>query len=211
MRRLTPLLAVLLTGCGLTARPGVNTSPAETEIDPGWQVGPFAFTERSGKAVTDQDLRGNVWVASFVFTRCMGPCPAVTATVARLQSELKDEPGVKFVTFTVDPARDDLASLNEYAKARGADPGRWLFLTGDEATVHKVLREQFKQGTARNPHPGQQPGDEFDHSTRLVLVDKNGVIRGLYEGLADDRFPDAAERFEAGLAKLKAKARELAR
>lgn len=209
MRRLAPLFAVFLAGCGLTARPTPNTAPAE--IDPGYQIGPFSLTERSGRTVTGKDLHGSVWVASFVFTRCTGPCPAVTSTVARLQHELTDVPNVKFVTFTVDPKRDDLAALNEYAKIRGADPKRWLFLTGDEAEVHKLLREQFKQGIERNPDPGKKEGDEFDHSTRLALVDKAGVIRGFYSGLPDDRYPDAAERFEADFTRLKARIRELAR
>src|SRR5207237_235111 len=112
-------------------------------------VGSFALTERSGKTVTDQDLKGKVWIASFVFTRCTGPCPQVTATIARLQSELAGEPDVRFVTFTVDPGRDDLATLRQYAAHFKADPERWLFLTGDEAAIHKLLQERFKQATGR--------------------------------------------------------------
>ncbi len=208
MRRLLPALALSVAGCGLSARPAAPTDPGPPDLD--YPVGPFSLTERSGRTVTDKDLRGTVWVASFVFTRCTGPCPAVASTVARLQRELKDEP-VKFVTFTVDPARDDLAALNEYANLRRADPARWLFLTGDEATVHKLVREQFKQAAGRREGPGVQPGDEFEHGTRLVLVDKNGVIRATFEGLPDKNMPDGEQRFEEGLARLKARVRELAR
>jgi cytochrome oxidase Cu insertion factor (SCO1/SenC/PrrC family) len=207
--RLLPLFAVLLAGCGATARPGTGTGEPD-HPDPGYPVGPFSLTERSGMTVTDKDLRGQVWVASFVFTRCTGPCPAVSGTVATLQRDLKDEPGVKFVTFTVDPARDDLASLREYAKIKGADPERWLFLTGEEETVHRILREQFKQA-AEHKGADAQPGDEFEHSTLLALVDKKGVIRGFYPGLRDDRFPDADAAFEAELTRLKKRIRELAR
>jgi cytochrome oxidase Cu insertion factor (SCO1/SenC/PrrC family) len=207
--RLLPLVAVLFAGCGANARTGTNSGePAHP--DPGYPVGPFSLTERSGKTVTDKDLHGHVWVASFVFTRCTGPCPAVSSTVAMLQRDLKDEPNVKFVTFTVDPARDDLASLRDYAKIKGADPQRWLFLTGDEATVHKLLREQFKQAVEHKTGD-VKPGEEFDHSTVLALVDKKGVIRGYYSGLRDDRFPDADAAFEAELTRLKNRIRELAR
>jgi cytochrome oxidase Cu insertion factor (SCO1/SenC/PrrC family) len=202
--RLLLLLAPALAGCGGTPR---STTPED--IDPRWPVGPFSLTERSGKTVTDKDLRGSVWVASFIFTRCTGPCPSVSATVGRLQRELKDEPRIKFVTFTVDPTRDDLSALREYADARQADPKRWLFLTGDEKTVQEVVVKQFKQGLTRNPGPGVKPGDEFDHSTRLLLVDTEGVIRGYYPGLYDPEQHASPEAFDNDLERLKARAREL--
>jgi len=207
MRLICPILGLFLVGCGLATSSGTGSAPTP-DLD--YPVGPFSLTERSGRTVTDQDLRGSVWIASFIFTRCTGPCPQVTSTVARLQAELKDEPMVKFVTFTVDPKRDDLTALNLYAKARGADPERWLFLTGDEETIHKLMRERFKQAIERNTG-NVQPGDEFGHSTRLVLVDKTGVIRLIVDGLPNDNFPDAKERFDADLARLKTRVRELAR
>ena len=194
-------------GCGTTARPNTN-SPTEPDLD--YPIGPFSLTERSGRTVTDKDLRGSVWVASFVFTHCSGPCPYVSANVGRLQLELKDEPGVKFVTFTVDPSRDDAARLREYANFHRADPERWLFLTGDEATIHRMVREQFKQAVERNPESGAKPGTEFDHSPKLLIVDKKGVIRAAYDGLPNDRYSDARERFEASFSRLKARVHELA-
>jgi cytochrome oxidase Cu insertion factor (SCO1/SenC/PrrC family) len=199
--RLLPLFALVLAGCG------VSSKPAEIDLD--WPVGPFTLTERSGKTVTDRDLRGSVWVASFVFTRCAGPCPSVTSTVGKLHRELKDEPGIKFVTFTVDPARDDLSTLREYANNRQADPDRWLFLTGDEKTIHEVVAKQFKQGVERLPGPDVKPGFEFEHSTRLLLVDKNGVIRAYYPGMYDPEVHPSEAAFAADLDRLKARAREL--
>ncbi|MCS7021292.1 MAG: SCO family protein [Gemmataceae bacterium] len=200
------VVLVSLTGCNVS--PGGGRLLSSDELpDPQWPVGPFALIERSGKTVTDQDLRGHVWVASFIFTRCTGPCPSVASTVARLQHELQDLPQVRFVTFTVDPRRDDLRTLNEYAQARGADPQRWLFLTGDEDTIHRIIREQFKQAVGRNEGPHVAPGDEFLHTTRLVLVDAQGRIRGWCSGLPDERFPD---RFEKELARFVERLRSLA-
>jgi cytochrome oxidase Cu insertion factor (SCO1/SenC/PrrC family) len=195
-----------LIGCGQTRPTG--STPETLDLD--YPVGSFSLTERSGRAITEKDLLGKVWVASFVFTRCTGPCPAVTATVRRLQTELADQPGVMFVTFTVDPARDGLDDLKKYADHFKADPARWLFLTGDEPTIHKLLQERFKQTAMKKTGPDVKPGDEFDHSTRLLLVDKKGVIRASFEGIADDRYPDGADRFEAGLKRLKEKAAKLA-
>lgn len=209
-RRIFPFAVLVVAGCGAFGGPRTPTQPAQPDLD--YPVGEFALTERSGKQVTDKDLRGNVWVASFVFTRCTGPCPAVTQTMATLQRDLADElkgGNLKLVTFTVDPARDDLQALKAYADNRQADPNNWLFLTGDEKTIHKLMQEQFKQAVERKVGPEVKPGDEFGHSTRLVLVDKNGVIRDTFEGLPDDQFPDGKERFEIGLKRLKDRVREL--
>src|SRR5437763_6353414 len=127
MRHTFPLaLLAPLLGCGLySGRTPTPPAPETPELD--FPVGRFALTERSGKAVTDADLRGKVWVASFVFTRCTGPCPQVTATVARLQSQLPKDPGLRLVTFTVDPTRDDPAELKRHAEHFKADPDRWRF------------------------------------------------------------------------------------
>jgi cytochrome oxidase Cu insertion factor (SCO1/SenC/PrrC family) len=199
------LLFPLLVLVGCSASPGhltTPTGPGSPDLD--FPVGSFSLTERSGEPITDADLKGKVWVASFVFTRCTGPCPQVTATVARLQRELPDHPDLRFVTFTVDPTRDDPKELKRYADNFKADPARWLFLTGDEATIHTLLRERFKQGVSRKPG-NPEPGDEFDHSTRLAVVDNKGVIRAVFDGVRNDKMPDSEERFEAGLTQLKKK------
>jgi cytochrome oxidase Cu insertion factor (SCO1/SenC/PrrC family) len=206
MRRGILLLILGFIGCGAPADPASNPDPVQPDLD--YPVGTFSLTERSGQTVTDNDLRGHVWVASFIFTRCNGPCPQVTSTVGRLQAEFKNSPDVRFVTFTVDPKRDDLTALRRYADNRNADPKRWLFLTGDESTIHRLMREQFKQPVERKTEPEVQPGDEFGHSSRLVLVDKKNVIRAMCDGLPNEQFPN---RFEADFARFQERIRELER
>lgn len=206
MNRLFPFVVLVAVGCGSRT----PTFPTPPDLD--YPIGEFSLTERSGRTITDKDLRGHVWIGSFVFTRCTGPCPAVTNTMARLQADLQAEikaGQVKLVTFTVDPARDDLKALKEYADSRQADPVNWLFLTGEEKTVHKILQEQFRQAAERKVGPDVMPGNEFGHSTRLVLVDRSGVIRGMYEGLPDEEMPDGKDRFEFGLNHLKQRVSEL--
>jgi protein SCO1/2 len=215
MNRYLPVLAFLTAGCVIAPFAGCGNDPQrDSEKSPvipdlNFPVGHFSLTERSGRTVTEKDLEGSVWVASFVFTRCMGPCPAVTATVSRLQNELKDAPQVKFVTFTVDPKRDDMAELQKYAKHFNADPDKWLFLTGEESTIHTLMREQFKQAIERKTGDDVKPGDEFGHSTRLLLVDRHGMIRASFDGIQNDQFPDSKEQFENNLNKLKERVREL--
>lgn len=167
----------------------------------------FALTDQDGKPTTNADLAGKVWIASFVFTRCNGPCPAVTATVAKLQADLKDVLDVRFVTFTVDPKRDKPEELKRYAERYGADPAKWLFLTGPQDELHTLMVKGFKVHAAAIPNA--EPGKEFDHSSRLVLVNKAGTICGYYEGFPGEHGEQAD--FDAGQANLKAHVRRLCR
>src|SRR5438105_12473470 len=119
MRRLLfPLLLLAMAGC---------SGPRLDDLGP---VEDFALTERSERPVTRADLLGKVWVAAFGFTRCTGPCPQVSGTMARLQAELAGQPDLRLVSFSVDPDHVTPGVLREYAQRFGADPQRWLYLTG---------------------------------------------------------------------------------
>lgn len=204
-----PTLAILVAGCGRTT-PTSAPSRAAENVD--YPVGNFSLTERSDRTVSDADLKGKVWVASFIFTHCPGPCKEVTATVTQLQKELADEPDVRFVTFTIDPKRDDPSTLKQYARIAGADGEKWLFLTGDEPTIHKLLAQQFKQSVGNTGKAVLKPEDEFGgHSTRLSVVDKKGVVRGIFDGARDPRSADPEADFQANFKRLTAKVRALAK
>jgi cytochrome oxidase Cu insertion factor (SCO1/SenC/PrrC family) len=203
------LAAALLAAGGawyLRSRPA---APPEPEVD--YPVGDFSLTERSGKVVSRGDLLGKVWVASFVFTRCTGPCPQVSGTMARLQHDLAGYGGdVKLVTFTVDPGHDDPQKLCCYADNYAADPDRWLFLTGPEADVYRLVHEGFHlpaEKRADSPDPGQS----VDHSTRLAVVDRRSHVRGYFSGARLPESDDPEKEYEAGLDRLKRKVAELAR
>jgi len=200
-------MLAIAAGCG--PRAASSSRPSGTP-DLDFPVGSFSLTERSGKTVTEKDLLGKVWVASFVFTRCLGPCPAVTGTVKELQAEFRDVPDLRFVTFTVDPSRDSPDELAKYAAKYGADPERWLFLTGPEETIHALMRDRFKLAVGRKEGDVKE-GDEYDHSTRLSVVDKKGVIRASFAGIRDDARPDAKEAFAENLTRLKETVRRLAK
>jgi protein SCO1/2/putative membrane protein len=166
------------------------------------KVPEFTLTERSGRVVTRDDLHGKVWVASFLFTRCTGPCPQVSLTLKRLQDELARYPDVRLVTFTVDPERDDPEELKRYADAFGADPDRWLFLTGPEKKVYSLLHDGFHVHVAKNTD-NPRPGQEVIHDTRLFVVDREGTIRGSYEGLRDPRWPEPEAEYERNVKELR--------
>lgn len=141
------------------------TEPAVDQI-----IQPFQLTERSGQTFDSAELKGQVWVASFFFANCPGACLKMNNAIAALQSELADQP-VRFVSITVDPANDTPERLREYAQHYQADASRWVFLTGEMDAIRDLAVEQFKV-----------PFAQATHSERLMLVDRQGRVRGTYRG-----------------------------
>lgn len=160
----------------------------------------FSLVERSGSTVTAADLAGRVWIGNFIFTRCSGMCPALSTTMAALVGRLaKRGDAVTAVSFTVDPERDDPATLRRYAERFAADPQRWLFLTGARADVERLVRDGFHLSIAELP-PGEREGspEPITHSNRFVLVDRQLRIRGYYQGTD----PESIAKLERDLAAL---------
>jgi cytochrome oxidase Cu insertion factor (SCO1/SenC/PrrC family) len=161
--RFLPLFLLLLAGCaGSTAIPDYSVVPD------------FHLTERSNRPVARMDLDGKVWVADFIFTHCAGICPTMSTNMQKLQQRLPSE--IRLVSFSVDPYNDTPEVLTEYAKRYDADSERWLFLTGDPKAIQELSVGGFKLAL-------EQSGTEAEpitHSSRFVLVDQRGHIRGYY-------------------------------
>jgi protein SCO1/2 len=102
--------------------------------------------------------------------------------MARLQAEMAGEPEVRLVTFTVDPDHDQPEELKEYAAHFQADPERWLFLTGPQEELYRLIRDSFRLGVQPNQGTARSPGSEVTHSTKLALVDRHGHLRGYFAG-----------------------------
>src|ERR1700683_3737016 len=124
------LAFAILAGLGL-AGGRAGTLPDDVQ----WYAGHFSLTDQSGHPFSDKDLRGKVWVASFIFTRCAGPCARVSANMARLQKEMAGKEVLMLVSFSVDPDYDTPAVLQRYAAHFGADPSGWKFLTGKRRDI----------------------------------------------------------------------------
>jgi protein SCO1/2 len=171
------LFALLLAACG-----------REQPLPVLGQIPAFELTNQQGGKFDGAALNGHVWVADFIFTNCEGPCPRMSSHMRALQGKVAAD--VKLVSFSVDPERDTPAALEEYGKKFGADDTHWSFLTGDPKTLNMLDHDAFKLGSL---------GAAMDHSTRFVLVDKKGQVRGYY-GIADGdpvaRLAKDAERLE---------------
>jgi protein SCO1/2 len=149
----------------------------------------FTLSERSGRPFSGSELKGKVWVADFIFTTCPGPCPLVSARFQELQRMIERTPDVRLVSFTVDPETDTPEVLARYANHLQADPEKWLFLTGEKSYLYTLIQQHFLLPVTPNPRGAQGPEGAVLHSTKLVLVDARGDIRGFYDGLATETLP----------------------
>lgn len=131
----------------------------------------FALTSQTGSDFHGASLDGSVWIADFFFTNCAGPCPRMSSRFRHIEKAFAKRNDLKLVSFTVDPQRDTVPAIAEYARKFSAEPGRWFFLTGPMQRLDKLCRETFLLGNADG---------NFDHSTRFVLVDRSRRIRGFY-------------------------------
>src|SRR5436305_9979996 len=136
----------------------------------------FLLVNQDGQNFGSAQLRGKIWIADFIYTTCPGPCPMISSRMSELQKPL-ERTDVHLVSFSVDPEKDTPQVLRGYADKLQADPARWDFLTGPKSAIYKLSHDGFK--LAVSDGSGEQ-GIPV-HSTRMVLVDRHGQIRGYYD------------------------------
>jgi protein SCO1/2 len=147
------------------------------------QVTGFSLTNQLGETVTVDSLSGEPWVADLIFTRCPGPCARLTRRMSELQQALSGEEGVRLVSITADPEYDSPEVLRTYAERFGARAERWWFLTGPRTGIQDlVTRQLLLVLQEKAPEERESETDLFLHSTRFVLVDGEGRLRGIYDG-----------------------------
>jgi protein SCO1/2 len=214
---LVGVVALLLAAALILARrEAPSAAPTDLEhLGRYGQVPFFALTERSGRRVTRDDLRGSVWVVDFIYTECTESCPTQSLQFAQLQRQLVAQPDGRLVSITVDPVHDTPEVLRKYADRYGATD-RWWFLTGDTRSIYCLARDGFRLGVAdpRAPEPLEcgkvswlAPAPAWAshgsqglvmHSARVVLVDRSGEIRAYH--LATDG--EAMARLRANVRRL---------
>ena len=167
--KLPAVLAFVVLGlvAGLTA----CSQPAPA-LDIFGQIPQFELTAQNGQPFHSQALAGKIWVADFMYTTCPGPCPRMTSQMREVENAVLKIPDVRLVSFTVDPKEDTPPVLTAYAKTHGAVSSIWYFLTGPVPTLQMLDRDAFKLGNLDGT---------LQHSTRFVLVDRQGRIRGYYD------------------------------
>jgi protein SCO1/2 len=164
---LIPLLVLTLSAADASSRLAV-IQPAPD----------FTLTTQDGKSLPFAGFKGKVLLVSFIFTTCNGTCPATTHRMAQVQEALHqkglDRAGkVQLLSITLDPERDTPDALRRYMKLYDVDPANWTFLTGPPQKVAKVI-------SAWGMWVKPAANDQFDHPSRIFLVDRGGFIREIY-------------------------------
>ena len=166
-----------------------NTKDGRTTTDTVWhKIANISLVNQLGDTVSLYDVKNKVLVADFFFTRCPSICPTLTRNMARLQQSFShynegrrviDSSIVQFISFSIDPERDSVAALKKYADKYGVDHDSWWMLTGPKKTIYDFALNEVKLGLV----DGEGVDTSFIHTQKLVLIDKDHVVRGYYNGL----------------------------
>lgn len=146
------------------------------------RIPPFQLINQDGDTVNQSIVKGKIYVADFFFTRCTTICPRISSQLTRVQDIFINNPDIIFLSHTVDPVHDRPEQLRAYARKYDAVPGKWYFLTGTKAQIYDLAMHGYYLPTVDAGMKEGNPDETFIHSEKLVLVDKEGIVRGFYDG-----------------------------
>ncbi|BCS33788.1 hypothetical protein TBR22_A30150 [Luteitalea sp. TBR-22] len=157
----------------------------EATFTPHWspvahRVGPFRLQAHTGAPFTDDDVRGQVHVVSFLYTQCPNICPRLMGSLRTVADRTRGT-GLRVVAYSVTPETDTPAILAAFASRNRADADTWTFVTGARTEISRLARDRYFAMDARSP--SGEDGAPLVHSEKLLLVDGGGRIRGIYNGL----------------------------
>lgn len=146
-------------------------------------VQPFAFVNQDGRTVTDKDVEGKVYVAEYFFTTCPGICPTMNNNLREVYEKFKGEKDFLILSHTCDPETDSVAQLKHYADSMKVDTRQWMFLTGRKDSLYTAARISYTIDDPANNL--RNIDDDFLHTQFWALVDRNGEVKRIYDGLKE--------------------------
>ena len=152
------------------------------------QVPAFTMTDSSARPFQSTSLAGKVWIADFIYTTCPAACPMMSSKMSGIHKQLAGQPDVRIVSFSVDPLHDTPQALKQFGSRYGGATDDWIFLTGTPDSVHLLAYTTF--------HVGDVLG-KIEHSTKFILVDKRGHIRGYYSSIDPEGIPALLDDLDA--------------
>lgn len=165
-----------------------DTVNGKLRYDTAWhKLADFSLVNQLGDSVSWEGLKGKIVVADFFFTHCPTICPGMTRNMKRLQESIhngqrvgdRTNRNIHFLSFSIDPERDSVARLKDWADRFQVDPEQWWLLTGDKKAIYDFAINEIKLGLV----DGLGVDTNFIHSDRFVLIDSNRHVRGYYDGL----------------------------
>ena len=154
---------------------------SKKRISPISYVRPFAFTNQDGRTITNKDVAGKVYVAEYFFTTCTGICPRMNNNMKLVYEKYKDENDFLILSHTCDPEQDSVAEIKKYADSLGVNTNRWMFLTGRKDSLYTMARVSY---TIDDPANNLKSiDDDFLHTQFWALVNRNGDVIKIYDGL----------------------------
>jgi len=151
-------------------------------------VRPFAFTNQDGIQVSEKDVYGKVYLAEFFFTTCKSICPIMNTNMKVVYEKFRNEPNFVILSHTSDPATDSVARIKQYADSLQVDTKKWWFLTGRKDSLYTAARMSYLLDDPQNN--GGKIDEQFLHTQFIALVDKNGKVRKIYDGLKKDELAE---------------------
>lgn len=145
-------------------------------------VQPFSFLDQDGKTITNADVKGKVYVATFFFTTCTSVCPRLNNNLKPVNEAFRNEPNFLILSYTCDPSRDSVARLKHYADSvLKVDTSKWIFLTGNKDSLYAMARHSYMIDDPKNEV--QNGETDFLHTQLIALVNKKGEVVKIYDGL----------------------------
>jgi protein SCO1/2 len=144
----------------------------------------FSFTRHDGKQVSQVEVKNRVYVAEYFFTTCKGICPKMNKNMKEIYAAYKSNPDFLIISHTVNPETDSIPVLKHYADSLGAQINNWWFVTGSKESLYKTARESYLLDDPKNS--SININEQFLHTQFFTLVDKQGRVRGIYDGIKKD-------------------------
>ena len=172
----------------------VNPEIGKKRLPPVSYVRPFSFVNQDGKAFTQQDVQGKVYVVEYFFTTCEGICIDMNQNLMPVYEEFKDEPDFLILSHTSMPEVDTPQRLKFFADSLGVDTRKWIFLTGRKDSLYNAARLSY---TIDDPANNLQSlDDQFIHSQFMALVDRKGDVRKIFDGLRQSEMNDMKKQIK---------------
>jgi len=185
------VLVLLLSAC---SRPEQSSIPYFSDIDlsPTWKqrsdvqpstvrsVGTFSFVDQENEVVSNESLRGKPYVASFFFVDCTNVCPTLKTRLTVVQQQFNADE-LSIVSHSVAPETDTVQRLSNYSKVNEINSKKWHLVTGNQDQIIQLATDRYGAQLTNQSGQGNLESD-YLHTEILYLVDKEGYLRGMYNG-----------------------------